>query len=328
MKQISVVIPHYQDHIHLNEALLSITRQSVSKQDVVIVDDKSRKELSRDSLGIVFNGRKFNLIVNAVNSGPSLSRNNGISMTSGRFLLFLDSDDILEPFCFEKRLACMDKYPENDIWVFPIGQMNEKGERQTSLYSLPKPTREENIIEFLRGNYPWQTMGALWRKETLQKLGGFNESMRYFEDPELALRVLFDFDIQFHFECDGPPDCYYRVYDNYKVTSLDPKKLNKFTDDKVVFFKSSFHLITRTSNSNYLPYLSEGIKSFLQNYALARSKLIHNQIIELIQWSYQNRLISKSYFWLVKIQTWLWSRSEHPIIKQSRIIGLLARIGT
>ncbi|MEQ8712806.1 MAG: glycosyltransferase family 2 protein [Cyclobacteriaceae bacterium] len=326
--KISVITPFYNSFPLFRESLTSLSYQKESSYELILINDGSSHVQHATLKSELKRIQQATLIESVTQAGPSAARNRGLEKSFGEYVLFLDSDDILEPFCLEKRLTCMDKYPEKDIWVFPIGQMNEKGERQTLFYSLPKPTREENIIEFLRGNYPWQTMGALWRKETLQKLDGFNESMRYFEDPELALRALFDVDIEFHFECDGSPDCYYRVYDDYKVTALEPKKLNKFTDDKIIFFKSAFHLITKRRSNEYLPFLTEGIKSFLQGFALAQSKLIHNQIIELIQWSYQNHLISKSYFWFVKIQAWLWFRNKHPIVKKSRIIGLLARIRT
>ncbi len=117
--RVSVVIPHFNRARLLSETLESIHQQSVADWEVIIVDDGSEPEewaairaMESDRIRVLqrTNGIK----------GPSRCRNMGAAEARGELLLFLDSDDVLAPWCLGQRLERVSQEPELGVWVFPV----------------------------------------------------------------------------------------------------------------------------------------------------------------------------------------------------------------
>lgn len=94
MTKISVIIPCYNSFKFMNRCLISLQNQKFKDFEVIFIDDCStdttykdlEKYLSKTNL-------KWTLIKNEINSGPGVSRNNGIEVAKGKFISFMDSDD-------------------------------------------------------------------------------------------------------------------------------------------------------------------------------------------------------------------------------------------
>lgn len=103
---ISVIVPVYNSEDTLPICLNSIVRQSYQDLEIIIVDDGSKDrslEISKS-----FEQKDFRIhVLHEENKGVSAARNYGISIASGRFLSFVDSDDILEQNYFSKLLSPM-----------------------------------------------------------------------------------------------------------------------------------------------------------------------------------------------------------------------------
>lgn len=98
MLPVSVIIPTYESSATIERALLSVVTQSESVFEIVVVDDGSFDyEITKEICN------RYNKIVNIkfyrnkLNSGPSATRNFGVTQSSGDYLAFLDSDDIWHP---------------------------------------------------------------------------------------------------------------------------------------------------------------------------------------------------------------------------------------
>lgn len=100
--EISVIIPFYNREGYLQEALESISCQDFRDFEVIAVDDGSKDE----SAQIVneFNHIPIKLI-SQKNQGAASARNAGIHIARGRFVTFLDSDDIWVPHKLSAQLA-------------------------------------------------------------------------------------------------------------------------------------------------------------------------------------------------------------------------------
>ena len=104
MDVISVVIPVYNSERYLRECLDSVTGQTWRDLDVILVDDGStdgspgicREYAERDGRVRFFRPEP---------AGVGATRNYGITMAKGRFLMFVDSDDVCEPELAERLLA-------------------------------------------------------------------------------------------------------------------------------------------------------------------------------------------------------------------------------
>ena len=93
---VSVIIPVYNIEPHLNQCLRSVVGQSLSEIEIICVDDGST-DRSPDILEeYAARDSRFHSI-RQENAGPGAARNRGMELATGRYLIFLDSDDWFEP---------------------------------------------------------------------------------------------------------------------------------------------------------------------------------------------------------------------------------------
>ncbi len=111
--EISIIIPVYNISNYIQRCLESVECQMTNECEVIIVDDGS----SDDSYQIVekfINNKNNYMLIHQKNGGLSAARNTGIRAAKGRYLLFLDGDDLLEKKAIQGLLKII-KNKEIDI---------------------------------------------------------------------------------------------------------------------------------------------------------------------------------------------------------------------
>lgn len=101
MTQVSVVIPVYNIEQHLQQCLDSLMAQTLSDLEIICVNDGS----TDTSLQILEKYAAYDnrlQVVSQTNSGPGVARNAGMELATGKYIIFLDSDDWFEPSFLEK----------------------------------------------------------------------------------------------------------------------------------------------------------------------------------------------------------------------------------
>ena len=93
--EVSIIIPFYRGFTYLERALVSIAKQTFRNYEIIIIHDnpKNRKDL----VLLKKLKKKYSKIIilfNKTNLGAGYSRNRGIKVAKGKFIAFLDSDDI------------------------------------------------------------------------------------------------------------------------------------------------------------------------------------------------------------------------------------------
>lgn len=129
---VSIIIPLYNAEKYIAEALLSIQAQSYAHWELLVVDDCS----SDGSIALVEAARehdpRINIIQLSRNSGAAVARNTGIAAASGRYIAFLDSDDVWLPGKLERqvnflrennRSVCFSAYKKIDEAGVDIGDV-------------------------------------------------------------------------------------------------------------------------------------------------------------------------------------------------------------
>lgn len=93
--EISVIIPFFDDMFFLKKAVNSVLKQSYKNYEIIIIHDnpKTKKKLIHLQK-FFYKYSKIRLISNKKNLGAGYSRNRGIKLAKGRFIAFLDSDDV------------------------------------------------------------------------------------------------------------------------------------------------------------------------------------------------------------------------------------------
>jgi teichuronic acid biosynthesis glycosyltransferase TuaG len=94
MFKVSIVTPTYNSEKYIEQTIQSVISQTYENWELIIIDDCSSDSTSHIILQYSKKDSRIKLFINKVNSGAAVSRNRGISESSGRFLSFLDSDDI------------------------------------------------------------------------------------------------------------------------------------------------------------------------------------------------------------------------------------------
>lgn len=94
MAQVSIIVPAYNSAPFIGDCLESVMGQDFSDFELIVVDDGS-SDATPEVVRAKCHGRIDYKLVQQPHSGPSCARNRGIRCSSGRYLLFLDSDDSL-----------------------------------------------------------------------------------------------------------------------------------------------------------------------------------------------------------------------------------------
>lgn len=124
---ISIVIPLYNAEKFICSTLLSVESQSYPNKEVIVVDDCS----TDSSPNIVKKMQskmpylKYHRLMK--NSGVAIARNTGIELAKGRFIAFIDSDDLWSPEKIQKQLKLFDIYPNTPFTYTAIYMINEQG---------------------------------------------------------------------------------------------------------------------------------------------------------------------------------------------------------
>lgn len=123
MKILSIIIPVYNAKDNISRCLESIIPQMKRDYELILIDDGSTDE----SLRILQNYEKkfdFIRIVNQNNCGVAITRNNGIKLSKGKYICFIDNDDYVEQGYFETFLYAI-KEKELDIVVGGYKRVSE-----------------------------------------------------------------------------------------------------------------------------------------------------------------------------------------------------------
>ncbi|MCA9399054.1 MAG: glycosyltransferase family 2 protein, partial [Candidatus Omnitrophica bacterium] len=186
-KGVSIIIPAYNCAAYIVATVESALNQTYSDVEVLVIDDGSKDntrellEAYKDKLTYIFQ----------YNQGESVARNNGLKLAKGEYIVFLDSDDILEKTMIEK---AMQKADEKTI---VYGQRRVLQDGQLAPEPAPGLTRSGNVFEnILKGEtlVPGQ---FLLSKQMCEKVGGFNDKRQFGEDWEFLLKLSYQFDFVF-----------------------------------------------------------------------------------------------------------------------------------
>jgi SAM-dependent methyltransferase len=181
-ESVAVVLTTYNDAAFLREAISSVIGQKRPADEVIVVDDGSDV-----SPAPVFADFPQVRLLRKTNGGLSSARNAGLHFASSRYIAFLDADDRLEPNAIETGLACFARRPEAAM-VYG-GHRRIQADGKPLSMDLFQAVGEDPYADLLTGNRIGMHATALYRREVLLSLGGFDEELRRCEDYDLYLRL-------------------------------------------------------------------------------------------------------------------------------------------
>lgn len=122
----SVIIPVYNVEDYLRQCVCSVLEQTFQDLEIIVIDDVSRDSSLQIARELAEKHSSIRLIEHTVNKGLGGARNTGIDAATGEYLLFLDSDDYLQPETL-KKLDTVITAKNADIVEFCFRLVDEQG---------------------------------------------------------------------------------------------------------------------------------------------------------------------------------------------------------
>ena len=172
---ISVIMPALDEERYIAEALDSVFAQDVSPIEMIVIDDGST-----DNTAAILLARSEPIVVlKTDHMGPAAAKNKGLEAATGEFIAFLDSDDLWPPGTLPKLLNEIQATPDQEIVM-----------GRCKYLVMPDAGDEELKTQFDDDSLYGITLGAgLYRRAVFDKIGLFNEDLRFSEDVDWLMRV-------------------------------------------------------------------------------------------------------------------------------------------
>jgi glycosyltransferase involved in cell wall biosynthesis/peptidoglycan biosynthesis protein MviN/MurJ (putative lipid II flippase) len=183
---VSIIIPCYKDSKTLSLAIDSVLRQTYKNIEIIVINDASPETDAID--GILDRYTSIVYVKNDVNLGLAESRNVGLRIASGEYVAFLDADDeyhhqkiAFQMCCIGENIAVacnLDNFSSRIFFPQNLEELSWKDiEEVNGLWKI-------SFFNYLTG------ASILISRDTLLKVGGYDNTLRSCEDYDLWLRLL------------------------------------------------------------------------------------------------------------------------------------------
>ena len=220
MSKVSILIPCYNAEKWIAEAIQSALDQSIEDKEVIVVDDGS----TDGSLEVVKSFGDQIQFESGPNRGGNVARNRLLELAAGEWVQFLDADDYLRPKKIEAQIESTAKLDTVDAVYSPVACEKWEGGHvvdNSEIETEPSQSIEEQWIRWRVA----QTGSVLWRRESLKRIGGWNEEYPCCQDNEVTLRAIKN-GLRFHYY--PRADAIYRIWSEETVCRKDPAKVIHF----------------------------------------------------------------------------------------------------
>ena len=169
----------------LGDALESVRQQTCDDFEVIVIDDGSTDETAEQLRRM---GESIR-VMTQTHRGVAAARNRAASVAAGRYLAFLDSDDLWLPNKLAVQLAFMNAHPEmaicqsEEIWIRHGARVNPKAKHRKPSGDIFKPSLDLCLVS---------PSAVMMTADLFVKTGGFDESLFVCEDYDLWLRIAVD----------------------------------------------------------------------------------------------------------------------------------------
>ena len=180
--QVSVIIPTYNRGWTTGEAVDSVLAQDYRDFELIVVDDGST-----DNTPQVLDAYRGAIkVFRQENKGVSAARNRGISEASGRFIAFLDSDDLWLPQKLSRQVEFFNTTPDalicqtEEVWIRSGVRVNPKKRHKKPSGMIFEPSLALCLVS---------PSAVMIRRSLLEIVGNFDEALPACEDYDLWLRI-------------------------------------------------------------------------------------------------------------------------------------------
>tara|TARA_B100000886_G_scaffold61829_1_gene38293 strand:- start:3983 stop:4810 length:828 start_codon:yes stop_codon:yes gene_type:complete len=245
MALISIVVPFFNSSETIGISLRSIKKQQFKDFECLLIDDGSFDNSTSIVKKFIDKDKRFKLFKNP-KKGVVSARNYGIKKSKGRYLTFLDADDIWHPLFLKESIL----FRKNSIKDIPIThssyyRFNLSGEKLKS--ELVKPPKNVNHKNILKKNF-LPLLTTLIDRKIIREIY-FDDARP--EDYKLWINLIYvmkNYSISLE-----KPLAYYRVSDNQR------------SNNKFMSLRRIFKLYGQIPDANFINQITNTINWFLYN---------------------------------------------------------------
>ncbi len=190
MPKVSVIMPAYNAEKYIKEAIDSILNQTFKDFEFIIIDDGSTdgtKEIISS-----YQESRIKLLENDKNLGLVGSLNKGLQIARGEYIARMDADDIALPERLEKQVDFLDK--NQDIVL--VGSWIDSFDEESKDHFIVEFASDPIIIKWLMvTKNQLAHASVVFRKEIIEREGGYSNKYEHAEDYELWSRLLKNYKI-------------------------------------------------------------------------------------------------------------------------------------
>jgi glycosyltransferase involved in cell wall biosynthesis len=180
---VSVLMTAYNRERYIADAIESVLASTLKDFELIIVDDGSSDKTVSIARDYEAKDPRIKVYINEKNLGDYFNRNKAASYAKGKYLKYVDSDDMVYPHGLEVFVNSMEKYPDAALGIsskncipltpFPIGL-------------TPQQAYQKHFFEY--GFLDFGPTGVIVRRDIFEKHGGFS-GKRYVGDQELWFKL-------------------------------------------------------------------------------------------------------------------------------------------
>ncbi len=194
--EVSVIIPAYNVTKYIGDALDSLLTQTFQNFEIIVVNDGCPDTAALDRVLEKYLPRIR--YIKQPNKGVAGARNTAIRAARAPLILQMDPDDWFQPECVEKQLRAIREHPEHDAWYcnsFDFGENDVAAKQWGQLHNVLHMDvfPSDGPVTFcgvMESRTCPRNLGAIVRKETLLRIGMYDEAFRCEEDLDMWLRML------------------------------------------------------------------------------------------------------------------------------------------
>lgn len=300
-KVVSIITPSFNRADIIGETAASIFNQTYPYWEWVIVDDGSTDNSWSVLQELAAKDNRVKIFQrNREPKGACTCRNIAVEKSTGEYVIFLDTDDLLASFCLEQRTKAFSENRECDFIIFPMLLFKSKPDDVKMLWSTENG--KDDLMRVIEGDPICQGTGTLWKKSSFIKVGMWKEDLKLWQDIELHIRSLL-WPMKFVKRMDVEPDVFLRISD-VSLSRTGFNSLPKLKSRISVFFDTTEALSAKSLLAQYknsLRYMGWGIVINAINcgyFSEAENVLMHCKKYDLFS-SHELKQI-KNYFNLYK----------------------------
>ena len=186
---VTVVMPSCNRPEYLEATIASVRAQSYTEWELVIADDGS-DAATRRILEEASKQERTRVLWLDHAGNPARARNAGIRAASGRYVAFIDSDDLWEPRKLEQQIAQLDREPACRWCYTAFTRVDATGSVLREEATRPwSAWRGDVLLAVIEGRAMVRTPSVVAERALLEQAGGFDERLRSCEDYDLWMRL-------------------------------------------------------------------------------------------------------------------------------------------